>query len=96
MFIDDCIQGTELIMHSDVTEPLNMGSSEWLLSPDLWIIAEEIAGIRGIPAPWEPMASRTLGRPYIRPEEPDQTHRYWNASNLSAHSDATAEPESRA
>src|ERR1700758_1983112 len=37
MFIDDCIQGTELIMHSDVTEPLNMGSSEWLLSTDLWI-----------------------------------------------------------
>jgi len=46
MFIEDCIQGTELIMHSDVTEPLNLGSNEIVTINGLVDIVEEIAGIR--------------------------------------------------
>jgi GDP-D-mannose 3', 5'-epimerase len=46
MFIDDCIKGTELIMNSDITEPINLGSSELVTINQLVDIAEEIAGIR--------------------------------------------------
>jgi GDP-D-mannose 3', 5'-epimerase len=46
MFIDDCIQGTQLIMNSDVAEPINLGSSELVTINQLVDIAEEIAGIR--------------------------------------------------
>jgi len=46
MFIDDCIKGTELIMNSDITEPINLGSSELVTIDQLVDIAEEIAGIR--------------------------------------------------
>jgi nucleoside-diphosphate-sugar epimerase len=46
MFIDDCIQGTQLIMNSDVAEPINLGSSELVTINQLVDIAEQIAGIR--------------------------------------------------
>jgi nucleoside-diphosphate-sugar epimerase len=46
MFIDDCIQGTQSIMNSDVAEPINLGSSELVTINQLVDIAEEIAGIR--------------------------------------------------
>jgi GDP-D-mannose 3', 5'-epimerase len=46
MFIDDCIKGTKLIMNSDITEPINLGSSELVTINQLVDIAEEIAGIR--------------------------------------------------
>ena len=46
MFIDDCIQGTERIMSSDIAEPINLGSSELVTIDQLVDIAEEIAGIR--------------------------------------------------
>jgi GDP-D-mannose 3', 5'-epimerase len=46
MFIDDCIQGTQLIMNSDVAEPINLGSSELVTINQLVDIVEEIAGIR--------------------------------------------------
>jgi nucleoside-diphosphate-sugar epimerase len=46
MFIDDCIQGTQLIMNSDIAEPINLGSSELVTINQLVDVAEEIAGIR--------------------------------------------------
>ena len=45
MFIDDCIKGIDLIMHSGITEPINLGSSEAVTINNLVDIAEEIAGI---------------------------------------------------
>jgi nucleoside-diphosphate-sugar epimerase len=45
-YIDDCIRGTELLMHGDVVEPLNIGSSELVSVDELVSIVEEIAGIR--------------------------------------------------
>ncbi len=46
MFIDDCIEGTQLIMHSHVEEPLNLGSDRLVSINQLVDIAEEIAGVR--------------------------------------------------
>lgn len=46
MFIDDCIKGTDLIMNSNIAEPINLGSSELVTINQLVDIAEEIAGIR--------------------------------------------------
>jgi GDP-D-mannose 3',5'-epimerase len=46
MFIEDCIKGTELIMNSDITEPINLGSSELVTINQLVDIVEDIAGIR--------------------------------------------------
>src|SRR5690606_22025167 len=46
MFIDDCIKGTELIMHSLVEEPLNLGSDQLVTINQLVDIAESIAGLR--------------------------------------------------
>jgi len=46
MFIEDCIKGINLIMNSEVLEPLNLGSSEAVTINQLVDIAEEIAGIK--------------------------------------------------
>jgi len=46
MFIDDCIRGTEMIMNSEIDEPINLGSSELVTINQLVDIAEEIAGIQ--------------------------------------------------
>ena len=46
MFVDDCIKGTEMIMNSDIDQPINLGSSELVTINRLVDIAEEIAGIR--------------------------------------------------
>ena len=46
MYIDDCLKGTQLIMDSDVAEPINLGSDESVTINQLVDIAEEIAGIR--------------------------------------------------
>ena len=45
MYISDCIEGTSKIMASDVTEPLNLGSSELVSINQLVDIVEEIAGL---------------------------------------------------
>ena len=45
-WIDDCVKGTDLIMHSDVHEPLNLGSDELVTINGLYDIVEEIAGTR--------------------------------------------------
>jgi nucleoside-diphosphate-sugar epimerase len=46
MFIDDCIKGVDLIMNSDILEPINLGSSEAVTVNQLVDLAEEIAGIK--------------------------------------------------
>lgn len=46
MYIDDCVKGTQMIALSDITEPLNLGSSELVSINQLVDIVEEIAGIR--------------------------------------------------
>jgi GDP-D-mannose 3',5'-epimerase len=46
MFIDDCIRGITDIMYSNITEPLNLGSSEIVSINGLVDIVEEIAGYR--------------------------------------------------
>jgi nucleoside-diphosphate-sugar epimerase len=44
-YVDDCITGTRLLMASDVTEPLNVGSSELHTINELVDVVEEIAGV---------------------------------------------------
>ena len=46
MFIDDCIKGTVDIMHSDVLEPINLGSDELVTINGLVDIVEDIADIK--------------------------------------------------
>jgi len=46
MYIDDCVHGTLALAASDVTEPLNVGSSELVTINGLVDIVEEIAGVR--------------------------------------------------
>lgn len=46
MYIDDGIVGTEAIMHSDVADPLNLGTSQLVTINELVSAAEEIAGVR--------------------------------------------------
>jgi GDP-D-mannose 3', 5'-epimerase len=45
-YIDDCLFGTTAIMHSDIDEPINLGSSEMVTINELVDIVEEIAGIQ--------------------------------------------------
>jgi len=46
MYIDDCTKGTEMILESEILEPINLGSDELVTINQLVDIAEEIAGIR--------------------------------------------------
>jgi GDP-D-mannose 3',5'-epimerase len=45
MYIDDCLKGTMEIMASDITVPLNLGSSQLVTINQLVDIVEDIAGI---------------------------------------------------
>jgi GDP-D-mannose 3',5'-epimerase len=46
MYIDDCIKGIDLIMNSDIVEPINLGSSEAVSINQLVDIVEDIAAIK--------------------------------------------------
>jgi len=46
MYIDDCVKGIELIMNSNIVEPINLGSSEAVSINQLVDIVEDIAGIK--------------------------------------------------
>ena len=46
MYIDDCIKGTQMLVESEIDEPINIGSSELVTINQLVDIAEEIAGIK--------------------------------------------------
>lgn len=45
-YIDDCIFGTNLLMQSEVSQPLNIGSDEMVTINQLVDIVEQIAGLR--------------------------------------------------
>lgn len=45
-FIDDCIEGTLLLMASGCSSPLNIGSSELVTINEMVSMCEEIAGVR--------------------------------------------------
>jgi GDP-D-mannose 3', 5'-epimerase len=46
MYIDDCLQGIQAILGSDIIEPINLGSSELVSINQLVDIVEDIAGIK--------------------------------------------------
>jgi GDP-D-mannose 3', 5'-epimerase len=46
MYIDDCLKGIDLIMNSEIEEPINLGSSEMVSINQLVDIVEDIAGIK--------------------------------------------------
>jgi GDP-D-mannose 3',5'-epimerase len=45
MYIDDCLEGIQLVMESDVVDPINVGSSELVTIDQLVEIVESIAGV---------------------------------------------------
>jgi GDP-D-mannose 3', 5'-epimerase len=45
-FIDDCLYGTQALMASDITEPLNIGSDQLVTINQLVDIVESIAGVK--------------------------------------------------
>jgi GDP-D-mannose 3', 5'-epimerase len=46
MYIDDCLKGSQTIMHSEIVEPINLGSNEVVTINGLVDIVEDIAGIK--------------------------------------------------
>jgi GDP-D-mannose 3',5'-epimerase len=46
MYIDDCIHGTQMLMASDVSEPINLGSAELVTINQLVDAIEHIAGVK--------------------------------------------------
>ena len=46
MYISDCLKGTQAILASDITDPINLGSSELVTINQLVDIAEQIGGVR--------------------------------------------------
>jgi GDP-D-mannose 3',5'-epimerase len=46
MYIDDCLQGVQLIMDSHILEPINLGSAEMVSINQLVDLVEDIAGIK--------------------------------------------------
>jgi len=44
-YIDDCLKGTQLLTESDITDPLNIGSSQLVTINELVDIVEGIAGV---------------------------------------------------
>ncbi|MEZ5299897.1 MAG: NAD-dependent epimerase/dehydratase family protein [Verrucomicrobiales bacterium] len=46
MYIDDCLYGLTTILHSDILDPINLGSAEMVSINQLVDIVEDIAGIR--------------------------------------------------
>ena len=46
MYIDDCLKGTQMILASDILEPINLGSDESVTINQLVDIVEDIAGIK--------------------------------------------------
>jgi len=45
MYIDDCVRGSQMILASELEEPINLGSAELVSINQLYSIVEEIAGI---------------------------------------------------
>jgi len=46
MYIDDCLKGIQAIMHGNILEPINLGSSELVSINQLVDMVEDIAGVK--------------------------------------------------
>jgi nucleoside-diphosphate-sugar epimerase len=46
MYIDDCLKGVQMLLDSDVVEPINLGSRELVTINQLVEIVERIAGVK--------------------------------------------------
>ncbi len=46
MYIDDCLHGVDMIMNSQILEPINLGSAEMVSINQLVDMVEEIAGVK--------------------------------------------------
>ncbi len=46
MYVDDCTKGSQMILESDILEPINLGSDELVTINQLVDLAEEIAGVK--------------------------------------------------
>ncbi len=46
MYIDDCVKGTQMILQSDIREPINLGSSELVTINQLVDMVEDIADVK--------------------------------------------------
>ena len=46
MYIDDCLKGTQMLMESEIREPINLGSNEIVTINQLVDIVEDIAGVK--------------------------------------------------
>lgn len=46
MYIDDCVKGIDLIMHSNIKEPINLGTDELVTINQLVSIIEQIAKVK--------------------------------------------------
>jgi nucleoside-diphosphate-sugar epimerase len=59
MYIDDCVQGIDMIMHSEdlIATPINLGSSELISINDLVSLIESIAGV-SLSRKYDPSAPR--------------------------------------
>lgn len=46
MYIDDCLKGIDMLLHSDIIEPINLGSNELVTINGLVSLVEDIVGIQ--------------------------------------------------
>jgi nucleoside-diphosphate-sugar epimerase len=46
MYIDDCLKGIQMLLESDITDPINLGSSELVSVNQLVDMIEQIAGLK--------------------------------------------------
>ncbi len=46
MYIEDCVRGIDRIMHSNIEEPINLGSNQLVTINQLVELVEEIAGVK--------------------------------------------------
>jgi nucleoside-diphosphate-sugar epimerase len=46
MYVDDCVKGSQMVLHGDSAVPVNVGSSELISINDLYTMVEEFAGIK--------------------------------------------------
>lgn len=79
MYIDDCLYCIDRIMHSDITEPLNLSSNELVTINGLVDIVEDIAGIKL-------RRSYNLGGPRVSTPATATTRKISSSSAGSRHS----------
>jgi GDP-D-mannose 3', 5'-epimerase len=46
LYVDDCLRGTQMLMHSDLASPANIGATELVTINQMVDMVEEIAGIK--------------------------------------------------